>query len=67
MSKAFEDLKTALKDPDFLKIIRDYNSDSVDTLAQEEWARLHSDSNGITDSMKSMLDSIEKYMTIKRF
>lgn len=62
-----EDLKTALKDPDFLKIIRDYNSDSVDTLAQEEWARLHSDSNGITDSMKSMLDSIEKYMTIKRF
>lgn len=62
-----EELKMALKDPDFLKIIRDYNSDSVDTLAQEEWARLHSDSNVLTDSMGSMLDNIKKYMTIKRF
>lgn len=62
-----EELKMALKDPDFLKIIRDYNGDSVDTLAQEEWARLHSDTHVLTDSMESMLDSIKKYMTIKRF
>ena len=62
-----EELKMALKDPDFLKIIRDYNSDSVDTLAQEEWARLHSDSNVLSDSMEAMLDNIKKYMTIKRF
>lgn len=62
-----EDLKMALKDPRFLEIIRDYNSENVDALAHEEWARLHSDSNGITDSMKSMFDSIEKYLTIQRF
>lgn len=62
-----EELKTALKDPNFLKIIKDYNSDTVDSLAQEEWARLHSDTNGLSDSMKSMFDSIEKYLTIQRF
>ncbi len=62
-----EDLKMALKDPDFLKIIRDYNSDSVDSLAQEEWTRLHSDTNVLTDSMKSMLDNIMKFMSIQRF
>lgn len=62
-----EELKMALKDPDFLKIIHDYNSDSVGTLAQEEWTRLHSDTHVLTDSMESMLDNIKKYMTIKRF
>lgn len=62
-----EELKMALKDPDFLKIIRDYNSDSVNTLAQEEWIRLHADTNILTDSMASMLDNIKKYTTIKRF
>lgn len=60
-----EELKKALKDPEFLKIIRDYNSDTVDTLAQEELNKLHSDSNSTSDLLKSLLFSIEKYLSIK--
>lgn len=61
-----EELKMALKDLDFLKLLRDYDGDSSQTLAQVEWDKLHSHTYNLTDSMESMLDSIKKYMIIKR-
>lgn len=62
-----EGLKTALKDPEFLKLIMDYKSESVIPLSVEQWTKMHQNGMGYADSAWKMFNSIQKYLLIQRF
>lgn len=62
-----EGLKVALKDPEFLKLIMDYKTESVIPLSVEQWAKMHHDGLGYTDSAWKMFNNIQKYLLIERF
>ena len=62
-----EGLKEALKDPEFLKLIMDYKSETVLPLSVEQWTRMHEDGLGYADSARKMFSNIQKYLLIQRF
>lgn len=62
-----EDLKSALQDPDFLKLIMEYKSENIVPLSFEQWGKMHLEGCGYTDTARDMFDKIQKYLLIKRF
>ena len=62
-----EDLKSALQDPNFLKLIKDYKNENVVPLSFEQWGKMHLEGCGYTDTARNMFDKIQKYLLIKRF
>lgn len=62
-----EDLKSALQDPDFLKLIMEYKNENLVPLSFEQWGKMHLEGCGYTDTARNMFDKIQKYLLIKRY
>ena len=60
-------LKTALKDPDFLKLILSYRSEDVASLSLDQWSKMNQDSRRFSDQARNMFYNIKKYLLIKQF
>lgn len=61
-----EDYTHALHDKHFLEIVQNYKTDPVSTLAQQELNYQLSETNGIVEGLKSVLDNVKKYLLIER-
>ena len=61
-----EDYKESLRDMHFLERVRDYSTDPVTTLAQQELDYQLNKPHGIKEDLKDILDGVKKYLTIER-
>lgn len=60
-------LETALKDPDFVKLIVDYRTDNLANLTLDQWSKMCQEGLGFSDDAKFMFYNIKKYLLIKQF
>lgn len=62
-----DNLKVALNDPDFLKLIVDYKNDSLFTLSVDQWAKMHQEGCGYSDMARKLFSNVKKYLLFERF
>lgn len=60
-------LKTALNDPDFVKLIVDYRTEDLASLTMDQWSKMCQESLGFSDDARNLLYNIKKYLLIKQF
>lgn len=60
-------LETALKDPDFLKLISEYNTADLASLSVEQWSKMCNEALGFSDASRNLFYNIKKYLLIKQF
>lgn len=62
-----EGLQTALKDPDFVKLIVDYKTENLASLTMDQWSKMCQEGLGFSDDARNMFYNIKKYLLIKQF
>ena len=62
-----EGLKKALQDPDFLKLIKEYNSDDLSALSSEQWEQIQNGGNVYSHAAKNLIGQILKYSFVERY
>lgn len=60
-------LVSALKDPDFVKLIVDYRTEDLANLSVDQWSKLCQEGLGFSDDARNMFYNIKKYLLIKQF
>lgn len=60
-------LETALKDPDFIKLIAEYNTADLASLSLEQWSQMCQETLGLSNNVKNLIYNIKKYLLIKQF
>ena len=60
-------LETALKDPDFLKLISEYNTADLASLSVEQWSQMCQETLGFSDNVRNLIYNIKKYLLVKQF
>lgn len=60
-------LETALKDPDFVKLIVDYRTEDLASLTVDQWSKMCQEGLGFSDDARNMFYNIKKYLLIKQF
>lgn len=60
-------LETALKDPDFVKLIVDYKTENLASLTLDQWSKMCQEGLGFSDDARNMFYNIKKYLLIKQF
>lgn len=60
-------LKTALIDPDFIKLIADYKTADLASLSLEQWSKMCNETLGFSDAARNLFYNIKKYLLIKLF
>lgn len=58
-------LKTALIDPDFIKLIADYKTADLASLSLEQWSKMCNEALGFSDAARNLFYNIRKYLLIK--
>ena len=61
------DLKEALKDPEFLKLIMDYKNESLFSLSVDQWVKMHLEGCGYSDVARNLFSNIQKYLLLERY
>lgn len=62
-----EGLKKALQDPDFLKLIKEYNSEDLSALSSEQWDQIQNGGNAYSQAAKNLIGQILKYSFVERY
>lgn len=60
-------LETALKDPDFIKLIVDYSTEDLVNLTVDQWSKMCQETLGFSSDAKTLFYNIKKYLLIKQF